>query len=138
MGRDIRHLMRRFKRFLGVGAIGFVVDAGVFFTALTLLGVRPVVARLIASSIAIAATWRLNRRYTFADRQARHPLQEFLRYGAASLAAAAANLVGVALLSPFDAAYGHVPSYIAGTAAGLVVNFVLYERFVFRDHDEKL
>jgi len=121
----------RFRRFLGVGAIGFVVDALVFFAFLNGLGLPPLAGRIVASAIAIIATWFLNRRYTFGDRPARHQLVAFLRYGAASLSGAAANLAVLAVFSAHDEAYGHVPSYLAGTAAGLVVNFLLYDRVVF-------
>lgn len=121
----------RVRRFLGVGAIGFVVDALVFFTSLNGLGLPAVTGRIIASAIAIIVTWLLNRRYTFGDRPARHQLVAFLRYGAASLSGAAANLTVLAVVSSYDEALGHVPSYLAGTAAGLIVNFLLYDRVVF-------
>ena len=127
----------RFKRFLGVGAIGFAVDALVFFVCLNGLGLPPVTARVIASSMAIIVTWGLNRRYTFRDRRARHQLTAFLRYGAASLAGAAANLAVLAVFSAHDGSYGHVPSYLAGTAAGLVMNFLLYDRVVFAKDRER-
>jgi putative flippase GtrA len=124
-------LLATFSRFLGVGAVGFVVDAAVFFCVTQLLHQHYVTGRVAASFIAILVTWALNRRFTFAA--GRHqPLQEFLRYFGASLIGAAANLAVLSLIAPFDAALAHVPAYVAGTAAGLVANFALYQWVVFR------
>jgi putative flippase GtrA len=124
-------LIRRFPSFLGVGAIGFLIDAAVFFGLTGLFSVRYGWARVVASIIALTATWLMNRTRTFSDGRVYSAPVEFLRYLAASAAGAGSNLAALSLVAPHDAALHHVPAYIIGAAVGLVVNFFLYDRFVF-------
>ncbi len=66
-------------RFLGVGACGFLTDAGVF-SALVWLGTEPLPARLVSASVAITLTWYLNRLHVFrTDGYSAHG-PEYLRY----------------------------------------------------------
>lgn len=122
----------KLPQFLGVGAIGFVVDACVFFGLTVGLGIAYGWARAAASLIALVVTWRLNRTSTFVDGRVDTAPVEFLRYLAASLLGAGANFAMLSVIVPYDSAFLHVPAYIAGTAAGLIVNFLLYDKFVFR------
>ena len=127
-------LFQRFSRFLGVGAIGFVVDFGVFAFAIEVLSLAPIPARLIAFISAATLTWALNRRYTFADRASAGRTSELGRYALSSAVAGAANLaVYSVILFIFGAAWP-IP-YLAlaiGVGAGLLINFGLYNKIVFR------
>jgi len=131
----MQSLLRRFSRFLGVGALGFLVDAGIFALALERFELSPYVARLAAFIAAATFTWVLNRRYTFADRRSDDRTTEFGRYALASGVAASVNLGAyVAILWLIGPAWPW--PYIAlaiGVGAGLAVNFLLYDRLVFRD-----
>lgn len=122
----------KFQRFLGVGAIGFVIDATAFFGLTQALRVHYVVARIAASLVALTATWTMNRRLAFAAGRLDSPVVEFKRYLIASAAGAAANLAALSAIAPIDAAYAHIPSYVVGAGVGLVVNFLLYDKFVFQ------
>lgn len=124
-------LLQTFRRFLGVGAVGFLVDALAFFALVSGLGVHYVWSRIAASFIALLVTWLLNRRVTFSAGRADPAPVEFLRYLGASAAGASSNLVALSVIAPYDAAFAHIPSYLAGAAVGLVVNFFLYDKFVF-------
>lgn len=127
-------LFQRFSRFLGVGAIGFVVDFGIFAFAIEVLSLAPIPARLIAFISAATLTWALNRRFTFADRASTGRTSELGRYALSSAAAGAANLaVYSAILFVFGATWP-IP-YLAlatGVGAGLLINFGLYNKLVFR------
>ncbi|MFN8722446.1 MAG: GtrA family protein [Rhodospirillales bacterium] len=119
-------------RFAGVGAIGFAVDAGLFFALTLALGAPAVAAKAGATSVAVVVTWALNRTLTFRTAGQGGRGAEFLRYGAASLAGALSNLAAFVLVAPFDAALLHAPAYVVGAAVGLVVNYTLCDRIVFR------
>lgn len=125
-------MIARAPRFAGVGAVGFAVDAGLFFALTVALGVAPLAAKAGATAVAVVVTWALNRTVTFRTAGQAGRGAEFVRYGAASLAGALSNLAAFAVVAPYDAAVLHVPAYVLGAAVGLVVNFVLCERVVFR------
>src|SRR5690606_12898768 len=80
----------RFGKFLGVGGVGFLLDLAVFLGALH-LAVPPLLARVLASVIAISFTWLANRQLTF---QSGHPVSwsEYLKYFVVSLAGAGVNI----------------------------------------------
>lgn len=127
-----RALRTRFGLFLVAGAAGFLADATVFFTLLHGAGLDTIGCRVAASAVAVTVTWSINRTFAFRDGQRGPILAEYGRYVLASLAGAAANLAAFAAVAPHDAAAFHVPAYGIGTAVGLVVNFLLYDRVVFR------
>jgi putative flippase GtrA len=82
-GDPLRALAERLARpfrFLGVGAIGLVVDVCVF-TILIAHEPRPLLMRLVSLGLATLVTWRLNRALTF-DPSNRHPGEEAMRYAA--------------------------------------------------------
>jgi putative flippase GtrA len=127
-------LLRRFSNFLGVGALGFLVDAGTFALALERFELSPYAARLAAFTAAATFTWLLNRRYTFADRRSGDRTAEFGRYALASAVAGSVNL-GAYVAALWLTGPAWPWPYIAlatGVAAGLAVNFLLYDRIVFR------
>ncbi|MGB3864279.1 MAG: GtrA family protein [Xanthobacteraceae bacterium] len=118
-------------RFLVVGSIGFATDATVFFGCVYELGWLIVSARVAASLIAMTVTWLLNRSITFADGRMERQSFEYVKYLIASLIGMSANLIVLDIASVFDRGLYHVPSYLLGAAAGLVVNYTLYDRLVF-------
>lgn len=127
-------LLQRFSRFLGIGAVGFVVDLSVFTLAIEGLKLAPIAARLVAFVSAATLTWALNRRFTFADRASDRRTSELGRYALSSVVAGAVNLtVYSAILFVFGTARP-IPylALAAGVGAGLLINFGLYDRLVFR------
>lgn len=124
-------LMRKISFFLAAGAIGFIIDAVFFFILLQGIGVSILWSRVIASCFAIFITWLLNRSYAFRGARVGTILSEFGRYLLASFLGASANLIVLLLVASQDAVAYHIPAYILGAGAGLIVNYVLYDRFVF-------
>ena len=53
-----------FPRFLAVGSVGFMVDAGVLWVLMS-LGGDPYLSRGLSFAMAVSVTWALNRRWTF-------------------------------------------------------------------------
>ena len=118
--------------FLVAGLLGLAVDVGVLYLAAPWMGWYA--ARVLSFLAAATVTWRVNRRYAFAD-AAPHasPWREYLAYLSAMLGGAAVNyavyvLVLHGLSGPWAAAIG----VACGSAAGLVVNYLSARYVVFR------
>lgn len=115
-----------------VGLAGLVVDSAVLMALHGVLG--PYVARLISFVLAVATTWALNRRFTFAHRESgKSPLVEFGRYFTAMLGGGAVNYATYALLVASLSLVARWPvlGVVAGSLAGMGVNFTLARIFVF-------
>jgi putative flippase GtrA len=97
-----QHPVRHWFGFLVSGGTAFAVDALVLELLTTLLGIAPILARLIAISLAMVAGWLMHRTFTFAVR-ARPSVAEFARYAGVAWTAAALNygvFVAILLVSP--------------------------------------
>ncbi|KQP41598.1 polysaccharide synthesis protein GtrA [Pseudorhodoferax sp. Leaf274] len=124
-----------FAKFCIAGALGFVVDVAVLYAASGLLGWYA--ARVLSFLCAATATWVVNRRHTFADGP---PVvgpwamgRQYLLYLLSMLGGGAVNYLAYSLvLQLSDARYAPALGVAVGSGAGLVVNFLLARRVVFR------
>jgi putative flippase GtrA len=125
-------LGREFLSFAVVGAIGFVVDVAVLYLAAPLLGWYG--ARVLSFLAAATATWVLNRRYTFSERNAGNSvLREYLGYMVTMLGGAVVNYGAyVLVLHGFSGPWAPAAGVALGSCAGLVVNFLSARYLVFR------
>jgi putative flippase GtrA len=127
-------------RFGVVGIVGFAVDASVLTLAL-LSGAGPWLGRAISYVAAATATFALNRSWTFRHADRSRPVTRdwglFL----------AVNLVGFACnYGTYAALISEVPlmrdlpvlAVAAGSLAGMVGNFVLSRRYVFRKRYDRV
>lgn len=124
----------RFLRFTLVGAVGFVVDAGVLQLLISVAGWGPIAARSVALPLAIFATWLLNRTITFPESHGGPALTSLARYVAVSAVGASVNFMGYGVLvsaSLVMAALPIVPLAIASIVA-LAVNYLGSKHFAFR------
>ena len=116
-----------------VGVAGFAVDAGVLAVVMEALGAYW--GRALSFSLAVLATWALNRRTTFADRPSGLSLlEEIARYFAAMCAGGAVNYAVYASAVAIFGADGVGPfaGLAAGSLAGMAVNLTLAQVAVFR------
>ncbi|HEY7945386.1 MAG: GtrA family protein [Burkholderiales bacterium] len=123
-------LLHRFGRFAVVGALATATHALVFTIAIEAAHIEPVLATVVAFVIAMLVGYVLNRRWTFAVRDA--PSRRLGRYAFAALAGLALNAgimyCVVHLL--------HWSPYIGLAAAIAIVppvTFSLNHFWVFRD-----
>ena len=119
----------RFRRFLKIGAAGFICDAG-----LTLLlsqsGMQASLARGIALSLALLLTFIFNRYWTFCDRKAALLVSAVLYFTSQFFGALLNFLVYQLSLQSFPSL--PVVSAIAlGSAVSLIANYFLADRFAF-------
>jgi putative flippase GtrA len=125
-------IARQALRFGGVGGIGFITDATVFGTMLT-LGVNPFLARALAFAPAVLVTWWLNRTWTFSGASKTKPRQQLNRYALVQLIGAGVNF---AMYSAWLGLFGTAPlaafmAFAAGAGAGMVINFWASRKFAF-------
>jgi putative flippase GtrA len=127
----------QFLRFAIVGSAGFFVNEVALYGALHFLKLNPYAGAIFAFLVTVTFTWGGNRFLTFrgeAAHRLRDVLEEWLKFVAANTLGFGVNYAVYAALVTFAPAPLNSP-YLAlacGTLAGLVFNFTLSKRFVFR------
>ena len=132
---------RRLPGFVIVGAIGFLVDAGILTALVTGFGVGHYVARAISFTVAVTATWYMNRRWVFEQVTAHKRSREYTAYLVVQVIGAVINLsiyVAVIELVPRLAETPVIPLAL-GAVVALLFNFGASSRFVFAEpRDRKI
>ncbi len=123
--------MKKFIRFVIVGATGFLVDAGTLWLLLTFSPLGPLSARVIAIALAMTATWLLNRSFTFGASK-RSVVVEGFRYGVIAVITSLVNYgiyAGLLIMAPLLSPYA---ALVFASIAAMLFSFFGYSRFVFR------
>lgn len=127
-----------YLRFGLVGACGFVVDETVLAVLHYLVGLDSYTARAISIFCAATFTWWGNRNLTFAEHATTGgPLElvrEWFKFMLANGLGAVVNYATYTLFVTFAPYPFSNPllATVAGVAVGLVLNFTLSKRYVFR------
>lgn len=127
----------RFLRFCVVGTVGFLIDLSIFYLLHDRLGLSPYLARALSILSAMTCTWLGNRALTFREHAASGVgamLREWLKFAAANAVGALANYGTFAALigfAPYPFSYRYL-ALAVGTGVGLLFNFTLSKRLVFR------
>jgi putative flippase GtrA len=119
-----------------VGGVGFFLNEATLYAALAWLQMGRYSAPIFSFLCTVTFTWWGNRMLTFADhaRGAGSMAREWASFVAANSIGLAVNYAVYSAIVTFAPAPLNSP-YIAlafGTLAGLIFNFVLSARFVFR------
>ncbi|MEI9991751.1 MAG: GtrA family protein [Rhizomicrobium sp.] len=135
----LRALLRsRFLRFGAVGGAGFLVDEAVLTLMHYAVGLDRYSARAISIFCAATFTWWGNRNLTFAEHAATGGVgemaREWFKFMLANGLGAAVNYAAYSVLVGFAPAPLSNPllATAIGVGVGLVFNFTLSKRFVFR------
>lgn len=124
-------------RFLVIGAIGFIVDAGVLLV-LMLCGGDAYLSRAISFATAVIITWWGNRTWTFGNHVDRPKTKEFSAYIIVQSCGAGINY-GIYALVLSVSGTGPVQALIAlacGSIAALFFNFHGAKNVVFRSRSK--
>jgi len=127
----------RFLRFAVVGGAGFVVNEAALWIALNLLHLGKYGGGLFSFLCAVTFTWWGNRMLTFRDQAAqgaRGMAVEWAKFVAANSLGFAVNYgvyAGCVAFAPTPLNSPYV-ALALGTIVGLVFNFTLSQRLVFR------
>jgi len=128
----ISHAARLLK-FAAVGAVGFVVDAGVLVMLVHWTGVAPLPGRIASFVTAASVTYLLNKRFTFRVMD-NFGVDRWLIYVGATAVGAGIN-VGIYhwwVQRHGDATLHLVLGTAIGSLAAMCVNFLISSRIVFK------
>lgn len=117
-----------FLRFLMVGGLGFLIDAGLTYVMIR-LRVESWLARIPAMLLAMAFTWLANRHFTFEVKRARS-INEGLRYAAVGMAMAMFNYAAYLIFVHYG--MWPVTAVTVATACQTIISFYAYNHLVFR------
>jgi putative flippase GtrA len=137
----MRTLIAQLARFGVVGAVGFVVDVGVFnilrvtVFSPTHIHEGPVWAKVVSTSLAIVINWLGNRYWTFRKEARKHPLSEAIEFFVVSLVGMGIGL-GCLWISHYVLGYtsqlaDNISANVIGLALGTLFRFALYRLWVF-------
>ena len=137
----MRRLISQLARFGAVGAIGFVIDVGLFnLLRSTLLEPSHVEggalwAKVISTSVAIIVNWVGNRYWTFRKEARKHPLSEAIEFFVVSLVGLGIQ-VGCLWISHYVLGYtsqldDNISANVIGLGLGTIFRFALYRLWVF-------
>ena len=130
----------RFLRFAVVGGAGFFVNEAILFVAIRWLHLGAYAGGIFAFLLTVTFTWWGNRMLTFREEAVHRGtamIEEWFKFVTANAIGFVVNYAVYASLVTFAPAPLNSP-YVAlafGTLAGLIFNFTLSKRFVFRAAD---
>ena len=132
-----RERIIEFIRFCVVGGANYIVDVSTF-NVLLLLVLRdsPLIAKIIAASVATIFSWLVNRSWTFRARLAKRSLwSEFLRFALINVLGMAPALICLwishYLLDLTSALADNISANIVGLILGTLLRYFCYRFFVF-------
>jgi len=121
-----------------VGAVGFLVDAGILSALVRGFQVTPVIARLVSFPCAVLVTWYLNRTLTFSGKASTRMVREWFRYMLVSSAGNFLNFIvylSCVRFSGFMYAWPELALVIASLVA-MLFNFNGARLYAFRRDGE--
>ena len=126
------NMAAQFIRFGAVGVFGLIIDTATVYGLRHTLGLYG--AGLIAYLLAATGNWLLNRIWTFRGQGTGPAHRQWAMFMVANLAGFVLNRGTYALMVTFVAAAAEQPviATASGAVAGLLVNFTLSRRIVFR------
>jgi len=111
--------------------VGFIVDAAILSMLVHVVGWHHYTARAVSFTLAVTATWALNRHWVFA--RTRDSTREYGAYFGVQSVGAAINLGTYALVIAVVPALARYPvlPLAAGAALALLFNYSAARRWVF-------
>lgn len=129
-----RRIDPAFIRFGMVGAAGFAVDYLVLHAMVQVFGLNAFSGRLVSFPVAVAATWLLNRTFTFRHRTSHGPVRQAMLYVAVQGAGGVANYgaYSAAIFAAPQLSHMLAIPLAIGSAAGLCLTFLGSKHLAFR------
>jgi len=126
-----------FVRFAIIGGLGYFVAAGILAFCSDVLKLDFAAANAFSIFLSMCFTWLGNRYFTFRERRARGfsgMAQEWLKFTGANAVGAVVNYTTALLLVGYapEPFHNKFVAQACGVLAGLVFNFTLSSRMVFR------
>lgn len=136
----LRSRLAELARFGSVGALAYVVDAGLFNLLLhgpfALLEGKPLTAKAVAVAVATVVAWLGNRYWTFAARRGADRTRELVAFAVVNvggmLVAVGCLAVSRYLLGLTSPLADNIAANVVGLVLGTAFRYVAYRRLVFR------
>lgn len=122
--------LKRLFLFAVAGTIGFITDAGLLHTMITLTPIGPYLGRILSIATAMFVTWQINRHFTFGS-SGRSKTDEGVRYGFIGILGAVLNYAVYATLIFTMPLLQPVVAVVAASLAAMGFSYFGYSRFVF-------
>lgn len=124
----------KLAKFALVGGIGFVVDSVTFSIIYQNYELELLTVRIIAFILAVLTTWLGNRLFTFRDRTHIETITQMRRFFLSASLSALPNLLVFKVMSALlaETSWGVYIAFVAGVGVGMVSNFLLSDRWVFK------
>ena len=123
-----------------VGASGLLVDVA-FYLALQGMGIEHRMARFASFWPAVSWNWLINRALTFDERPRQPHARQWTKFVASSVLGLAVNVGSYTLLTSYVDPFARyrLLALVLGVCLGGVVNFLIANRYVYRDdaHDPR-
>ncbi|MDO8515534.1 MAG: glycosyltransferase [bacterium] len=129
-----------FFKFLVVGGLGFIINTTVLIVGVN-FGMVPANAGALGAEFAIISNFILNNLWTFADRKVTTPLEiikKFIPFNVLSFGSAIIQFLFLKAgelifgLEHYKASLWYMLFYIAGVAVGLVWNYIMYSKVIWK------
>jgi len=138
-GRPWRKHVAELARFGSVGAVAYVVNAGLFnllqFGPGHLLGDKTVTAKIIAVGVATMVAWIGNRHWTFASTRREERGRELIAFAVVNLIGMVIEVgslaFGVYVLNMTSPLAKNISGNIVGVGLGTIFRYFAYKRHVF-------
>jgi len=130
-----KSIFGRLPGFVLVGAIGFLIDAGILTALMTGADFGHYGARAISFTVAVTTTWYINRRWVFERGAIEMTGREYTSYLLVQAIGAVINLSVFVAVIEFVPGLAEIPvvPLALGAAVALVFNFSASSRLVFSD-----
>ena len=125
-------------KFAIVGAVGFLIDAGILLTLHEGIGIDLSYSRVVAFCVAASSNWVLNRNLTFSGRHLQgSKVAEWSRFIGSAIVSAVPNLglFFLLLLILPQTTVSILFAFCCGILAGYASNYYLASVWVFRHED---
>lgn len=120
-------------KFLVVGGVAFAVDISVYMMLTEILTTHYLVARVIAFLIAVGVTCKGNSMFTFSQREKAPFVSLYKKALCAALISFIPNIAvfwGIIYMIP-PSLFASALAFVLGTSVGIVLNYILSDRYVF-------
>lgn len=122
-----------FFKFCVVGTIGFVINT-VILELFVRAGIHPVVGSIIGAECAIISNFLLNNAWTFRERRVDgiKKWKKFIQFNGTSVGAIVIQGVSVGIGSNLFGVDGYRIYYMFGVIVGLIWNYIMYSRVIWK------
>jgi putative flippase GtrA len=129
----MKHITMRLLSFGLVGGVGFIVDGGILQVLYSFAGMDAIAARAISFPSAVTATWLLNKRITFRDRNVQRRANRYALYFVGQILGALINVLVYVVAIRTWPTIAHRPliPLAAGSAVAMFFNYAWANLLVF-------